>query len=482
MIKGKTVLSNMLWRFAERSGTQLVSFLVSLVLARLLLPEDYGIISLITVFTTILNLFVDGGFGNALIQKQDADQTDYSTVFYFNVFLGIVLYAGMYFAAPGIAAFYERGDMVPYIRGLSLTLIIGGVNGVQHALVAKRMEYKRFFYSSLGGTLLSAVIGVGMAFLGFGAWALIAQRVVDQAVDTVILWFTVRWRPSGCFSPKRLRPLASYGSRLLGSSLLNALSTNLTGLLVGKMYSAAELAFYDKGERVPMLLISNLQAAAQSVLFPAIAELQTERERVRYLLRQSVMAAAYCIFPCMIGLAACAESVVRILYTEKWIGMVPYLRFWCFILIFYLLHTANLQVIQALGRSDIFLRIEIIKQILSIAGIMIAIPFGVLTMMAVMCVENLAFYYINAAPNHMLAGYGFWQQLKDISPIIVLNLLLGLLVCGIGLLPLPDILLLAVQIAAGAAFYIGGSAVLKIEIFRRILDLLKWIVKRKGRD
>lgn len=483
MIKGETVLTNMLWRLAERSGTQLVSFVVSIILARLLLPEDYGVISLITVFITILTLLVDGGFSNALIQNQHTDQLDYSTVFYFNLFLGFILYIGLYAAAPAIAIFYDRSDMVPYIRVLSLTLIIGGANGVQQALVAKRMQYKLFFFSSLIGTLLSAMAGVAMAFTGFGAWALIAQKLIDQGVDAVLLWYMVRWHPSLQFSFKRLKPLASYGSKLLGSALLNSFSNNLASLMVGKLYSHSSLAYYDKGQRVPMFLVSNLQATVQSVLFPAIAEQQSEKERVRYILHQSVMLAAYCIFPCMVGMAVCADSIVQILFTDRWIEMVPYMRLWCFVLVFYLLHTANLQVIQALGRSDIFLRIEIIKQLISLISMLAAIPFGVLAMLGVVCAEGPLFYYINSRPNERLVGYGFWKQIKDIIPIILLNIFLGLLVWTIGLLPWNMFVVLTVQITAGVLFYIGASAVFKIETFGILLSVLKRILfaRRKGR-
>lgn len=481
MTDRRTVIANILWRLAERGGTQLVSFVVSLILARLLLPQDYGMVSLVTVFTSILTLFVDGGFSSALIQKEKADQADYSTVFYFNLLLGVVLYGCMYLAAPWIASFYGQGALTKYIRVLSLTLVIGGVNGVQQALVARRMEYKRFFYASLGGTLISAVAGVAMAVLGMGPWALIAQRLIDQAADAVILWFTVRWRPSLSFSIQRLRPLAGYGGKMLGSSLLNSLVSNLTSLLVGKMYSSAELAYYDKSQRLPMLLISNLQTAVQSVLFPVMAREQSERERLRQMLRQSVMSSAYCIFPCMIGLGACAGPVVRILFTDRWMAMVPYLRLWCVVLLFYLLHTANLQVIQALGRSDLYLKLEIIKQTISFLGMVIALPFGVFAVLAVMAAVCPLHLYLNAEPNRDLVGYGFWAQLKDIAPIAGLNLVMGVVVWGCSFLPLPDVLLLAVQVSVGIAVYIVGSAGLKIEIFEAIVAWARQSLRERNK-
>ena len=480
MTERKTVVSNILWRLAERGGTQAVSFLVSLVLARLLTPEDYGVVSLVTVFTAILTLFVDGGFSSALIQNQKTDQTDYSTVFYFNLFVSVILYGCMYMAAPWIAVFYAQPSLTNYIRVLSLSLVIGGANGVQQALVAKRMEYRRFFYASLSGTLLSAMVGVVLALLGLGPWALVAQRLIDQAADAVILWFTVKWRPSFRFSFRRLKPLASYGGKMLGSSLLNSLVGNFTSLLIGKVYSPSELAYYDKSQRVPMLLVSNLQTAVQSVLFPAMARRQSEREELRQMLRQSVMASAYCIFPCMIGVASCARPLVRVLFTDRWIALVPYLRLWCVVLLFYLLHTANLQVIQAVGRSDIYLRQELLKQALSMAAVLAALPFGAFAVLGAMAAMCPVHFYINAKPNQELLGYGVWAQLRDIAPIAGLNAALAIWLWLLSLLPLPDFALLSVQTLAGIAFYLAGSAVLRIEIFKTILNWTRQTIQNRN--
>lgn len=474
----KTVIINMLWRLAERCGAQGVSFVVSVILARLLLPEEYGIVSLITIFTAILNLFMDSGFKNALIQKEDADQIDYSTVFYFNVLMGILLWILMCLAAPWISRFYEKDYMTPYICTMSLTLILGGINGVQTAVVARRMEFKRFFYATLGGTIISAVVGIWMAYRGFGVWALIAQKLTNQAIDTVILWFTVRWRPSLCFSLRRLKPMFTYGSKLLGSSLLNSLTSNLSSLIIGKVYSSDMLAYYDKGRRIPNLVVENLQSAVQSVLFPVIAQRQGDKSEVKKILKTSYITAAYCMFPCMMGIAVCAETIIRILYTENWISMTPYLQMWCFIFSFYLLHTADLQVIQAVGRSDIILKIEIIKQILTLVFILAAIPFGVLAMLASMCAVTVISLYINSVPNRELADYGFLEHIRDILPIFALSTAMGAVTWLVGLLPLPELPGLLLQIIVGAGFYIGGSWILHLESFDYVLQMVRGVLQK----
>ncbi|MDO4173559.1 MAG: lipopolysaccharide biosynthesis protein [Eubacteriales bacterium] len=478
MQKKSTVAANMLWRFAERSGAQGVSFVVSIILARLLEPEVYGVVSLITVITTILNLFVDSGFKNALIQKQDADQLDFSTVFYFNVGLGVVLYLGMAAAAPAIAYFYHQEYMTPYIRVLSLTLVLGGINGVQTAIVSKRMEFKRFFYATLGGTLVSAVVGIAMAYCGMGVWALIAQRLVNQTIDTLVLWRTVRWRPSLVFSYRRLKPMFAYGSKLLGSSLLDSFTTNLTSLIVGKLYSVEALAYYEKGRNVPFLVVQNLQTAVQSVLFPVIAECQDEEQRVRMILHRSLQTSAYCIFPCMIWLGVCAEPLIRLLFTEKWIAMVPYMQLWCLICAFYLLHTANLQVIQALGRSDIYLKIECIKQGLTLAGIVAAAPFGTLAMLKMMAAVTVVSFGINAKPNEALVSYGLVKQVKALSRILLLNVVMGCAVYLTGFLPVADIGRLMLQAVTGITVYLAGSSLLKLDVFVWLLETVRDMLKR----
>jgi len=476
----KHVLTNILWRLAERVGAQMVSFVVSVVLARLLLPEDYGVVAIILVFTGIMDIFIDSGFRNALIQKKDADEIDFSTVFFFSIAMGVGLYLLLFLAAPLISYFYERPELIGYMRVLGLTLILGGVNGVQHAYVSKTMQFRRFFFATIGGTVFSAVVGIGMAAAGFGPWALVAQRLINQFCDTVILWYTVKWRPMAAFSLHRLRPLFSYGSKILGSSLISSLTANLSGLLIGKAYSADALAYYNKGQQIPYLLAENLRTSVQSVLFPVLSAEQDDPARIRAILKKTSMMGAYCIFPCMMGLAICARPLVILLYTERWIELVPYLQMWCFIHAFYLVYCANLQVIQALKRSDIFLKLEIIKQVLSLAGLVLAIPFGVLAIMVMLCIHTVFSLYINLAPNKKLVGYGFWDQMKDLLPIMLLNLLMGAFVWLAGLLPLGNFSRLLVQIVVGVVTYYGFSVLFRIPILMECKSLLRQLFRRSG--
>lgn len=306
-----TTITNYIWRFAERCGAQLVTFIVSIVLARLLAPEDYGVIALVTVFTTILQVFIDSGLGTALIQKKNADDLDFSSVFYFNLIVCLALYGAMFLAAPFIARFYNNPIYVPLVRVLSLTLIISGVKGIQQSYVSKHMLFKRFF-STLGGTLVSAFVGISLAYAGFGVWALVAQYLCNTAIDTMILWITVPWRPKFIFSWSRLKGLLSYGWKLLASSLLDTGYSNLRSLLIGKIYSSSDLAFYNQGDKFPNVIVSNINTSIDSVLLPTMSDVQDNHIAVKNMTRRAIMTSIYIMAPLMMGLAFCAEPIVRL--------------------------------------------------------------------------------------------------------------------------------------------------------------------------
>ena len=379
-MKNSNVICNFIWRFAERCGAQLVSFIVSIVLARILAPEDYGTIALVTVFTAILQVFVDSGLGTALIQKKDADDLDFSSVFYFNFVICLILYAGMFAAAPYIAIFYKDATLTPVIRVLSLTIVISGVKGIQQAYVSRNMLFKRFFFSTIGGTILSAFLGIGLAYTGFGVWALVAQQLSNTAIDTLILWITVKWRPKKKFSWKRLKDLLAFGWKLLVSSLLDTAYNNLRNLIIGKMYSSSDLAFYNQGDKFPKVIVTNINTSIDSVLLPTMSNVQDDRDRVKQMTRRAIKTSTYVMAPLMMGLAFCAEPIVKIVLTDKWLPCVPFLRVFCITYMFWPVHTANLNAINAMGRSDWFLRLEIIKKIMGMTILLSTMWFGVMAM------------------------------------------------------------------------------------------------------
>lgn len=472
------VVSNFLWRFAERCGAQLVSFVVSIVLARILAPEDYGTIALVTVFTAILQVFVDSGLGTALIQKKDADDLDFSSVFYFNFAMCLVLYSGMFIAAPYIAIFYEDMTLTPVIRVLSLTIVISGVKGIQQAYVSRNMLFKKFFFSTIGGTIFSAFLGIGLAFSGYGVWALVAQQLSNTMIDTLILWITVKWKPKKEFSWKRLRTLFSYGWKLLVSSLLDTVYNNLRNLIIGKMYSSADLAYYNQGDKFPKIIVTNINTSIDSVLLPTMSNEQDDRNRIKSMTRRAIKTSTYVMAPLMMGLAFCAESIVKIVLTDKWLPCVPFLRLFCITYMFWPVHTANLNAIKAMGRSDWFLKLEIVKKIVGLFFLLSSMWFGVMAMAYSLLLSSILSQIINAWPNRQLLGYGYLEQVRDFAPGILLAIGMGICVYFIGFLPLPTIVTLLIQIIIGAVIYIGASALLKLEEFEYILGMAKSFLKK----
>ena len=474
----KKILTNFIWRFAERCGSQIVTFVVSVVLARILAPSDYGTITLVTVFTTILQVFVDSGLGTALVQKKDADDLDFSSVFYFNCALCLVLYLGMFAAAPLIAKFYENTELVPIIRVISLTVVVSGLKNVQQAYVSRNMQFKRFFYSSSGGVVFSAVLGIALAKAGCGVWALVAQQLSNVAINTAILWITVKWRPKKMFSRERLKGLLSFGWKLLVSALLDTGYSNLRNLIIGKVYSTADLAYYDQGDKFPKVIVTNINTSIDSVLLPSMSSEQDDRERVKNMTRRAIKTSTYIMAPLMMGLAFCAEPVVTLVLTEKWLPCVPFLRIFCITYMFWPVHTANLNAIKAMGHSDWFLKLEIIKTAVCIGALLATVNIGVTAIAYGALFTSAASQIINAWPNKKLLGYGYLEQVRDFAPGILLAVAMGVCVYFIGCIPLPTAVTLVIQVVSGAVIYFGASYVLKLEEFKYLLGIVKSFRKK----
>ena len=468
----------MIWRFLERCGAQGVTFMVSVVLARLLDPSVYGTVALVTVFTAILQVFVDSGMGNALIQKKDADDLDFSSVFYFNLSMCLLLYICMFFAAPLIAAFYNMPDLTPVVRVLSLTLIISGVKNIQQAYVSRNMLFKKFFFATLGGTIGAAVIGIWMAWKGYGVWALVAQNLFNATLDTLILWVTVKWRPKRAFSLERLKGLFSYGWKLLVSALLDTGYSNLRSLIIGKLYTSADLAFFNRGKQFPNLIVTNINTSIDSVLLPTMSKEQDNRERVRDMTRRAIKTSTFIMMPLMMGLAVCAKPLIRIVLTDKWLPAAFFLRVFCFTYAFYPIHTANLNAIKAMGRSDMFLKLEVVKKVVSIAALVGTMFISVEAMALALPVTSILGQIINSWPNRKLLDYSYRAQLLDMLPQIGLSAVMGAIIFLIQFLRLSDVATLLIQVPLGALIYIVGSKLLHIDSYEYVKGLIKSYTKK----
>lgn len=476
--KGK-VISGLIWKFSERISAQLVTFIVSIVLARILDPSHYGAIAIVNVFIALANVFVASGFGNSLIQKKDSDDLDYSSVFYANIILSVILYLILFISAPFIADFYKMDILSPTLRVLGLRLIVGGINSVQHAYVSKNMMFKRFFWSTLFGTLLSGVVGITLAYKGFGIWALVAQYMTNTTVDTLVLWFTVKWRPVFAFSFRRLRTLFSYGWKLLVSAFLDTGYKELRTIIIGKMYSSADLAYYNKGKSFPDLVVTNINSSIQSVLFPALSSEQDNKSVIKSITRRSIMVSSYIMMPLMVGLALIAEPLIKLLLTEKWLFCVPYLQISCVTFAFFPIHTANLQAIKAIGRSDVFLKLEIIKKIIGLIVLFISMQYGVLAIAFSAIFTAITSSFINSYPNKKLIKYSYFEQIQDLFNGIIPLFCMILSISLIHMIPISSGLLILIQIFIGAIVYIWSSALVKNETYIYILSYAKTILLKQ---
>lgn len=467
------IITNLLWKFSERMSSQIVSFVVSVLLARLLSPDEYGVISLILIFITIAEVFVTNGLGTALIQKIDADNIEFSSVFYVNIIFSIFLYLIIYFGSPFISVFYKSDVLLLALRVLGLRIPIAAVNSVQQAYVSKKMMFKKFFFSTLIGTLISGFIGVAMAYSGYGVWALVGQYLTNTIVNTVILWFTVKWRPSLVFSWSKVSNLISYGWKILLSSLLDTGYNQLRGLIIGKKYTATDLAYYNRGQQYPQLVVVNINSSISSVLFPAISQYQNDLKIVKSMTRRAIKTSSYIMWPLMFGLIVVSRPLISLMLTDKWLPCVPYLQIACITYGFWPIHTANLEVLKAIGRSDLFLYLEIVKKIVGIGLLLVSMNYGVMAIALSLVVSTISSSFINAYPNSKLLNYTYIQQIKDMAPSILLSLLMSITIYPIGYFIDNSLLLITIQIILGMIIYIAFSKVLKIESYTYMINMIK---------
>ena len=472
-INSQNIIKNLVWKLLERGGVQGVQFVLQIILARLLTPSDYGITGLIIVFINVANVFVQSGLGSALIQKKDTTEEDYSSVFYLNILIALIMIVILFIVAPAISNFYQMEILVPVLRVQSLMLLFNAFNVVQNAVLQKNMQFKKLFYASLGAITISGILGILFAYLGAGVWALVFQQLINALVTSIILWILVKWRPKRVFKLKNVRRLFKFGSRLLCSGLIDTLYNNIYPLIIGKVYSQENLGYYNRGYQIPSVLVNNLNGSIQGVLFPSFAEYQDNRPRLKQLVRRSIVTSSFLVFPMMAGLAACSEPITIILLTDKWLPSVPFMQLSCVIYALWPIHTANLQAINAVGRSDVFLKLEIIKKAINIAVLFITVPMGIYAMLIGSCCTSFVSAGINAWPNKKLLDYSYFEQVKDILPSLILSIIMCALCFSIFLLHLSTWVTLIIQVIAGVAFYILAAWLFKLECFTYLLNTIK---------
>lgn len=450
----KNAVVSLIWRLAERFSAQGIGFLVSIILARTIDPSIYGNIAVVLVLISILQVFIDSGLSNSLIQKKTADNEDFSTVFFFNLFSCIVAYISVWIFAPVIAKFYGNDQLTVIVRVMGLTLLVSGLKNTQQAYITRNMLFKKFFFATIIGTILSAISGIYLAFKGYGIWALVTQHVVNITVDTVLLWFLVKWRPKLVFSITKLKKHVKFGFSILASRLIDVIYTNSRQLILGKVYSLTDLAYFNRGAHIPSIVVTNINSSLDSILFPVMARAQDRKQSVKNITKRAIEMGSFLLWPVMVLIIVTAESLIIVLLTDKWIMSVPYLRLFCVYYAMYPLHTPNLNAIMAVGRSAYFVKMEYVKKTIGVIILIATVRMGVLPLAVGICVEGVITTYINAFPNKWLIDYSYVEQLKDIIPNLILALLMGAISYLISFSGLEVYLLLPVQISVGFCAYI----------------------------
>jgi teichuronic acid exporter len=474
-LKSKTIRAAA-WSFAEAAGLRGVQFVIGILLARLLLPAQFGLIGMLAIFMAVSQTFLDSGFGSALIQRQTVTKKDTCSVFYFNILIGIIAAVCLCGLAPYVASFYKQPVLTPLLRVMSMVLVINALGLVQSMLLIKAIDFKTQTKVSLIASISSGLIGIALAYRGYGVWSLAVQQLSNSAFRTGLLWFFSSWRPALIFSLQSLREMFRFGSRLLCSGLLNTIFDNIYLIVIGKLFSPAELGYFTRANSLQQLPSTTLSDMVGRVTFPVFSTIQDDPERMKRGMKKALTALVLVNFPLMIGLAVVARPLVLVLLTDKWEPCIHYLQLLCLVGLMFPLHLINLNVLQAMGRSDLFLRLEIIKKMLVVLNIVITCRWGIMAMITGQIITSFISYYLNAYYNKALLNYSVWEQVRDLYPYLMNALLMGGLVYAMTYLPVASqVLLLLCQTVAGGVVYL---LLCRIFRFSAYMDLQRMVISR----
>lgn len=476
-IEAKNIFYNVVWKTGERFFSQFVAFVISIVLARLLTPDDYGVIAMILVFINIADVFVQSGFSSALIQKKDADQLDFSTIFYCSALASVFIYFSLFLSAPLVGQFYNNESIVLYLRVFSLKIPLSVYNSIQHAYVSRHMQFKRFFLSTLIGTIISGIIGVLMAYFGYGAWALITQYISNTVFDTLVLCVTVPWRPSLSFSLRRAKSLMSYGWKILAADLSGTFFGQLRNLIIGRYYTPSDLAFYSKGQQFPLLVYNNVGVSIMSVLFPAISNVGDDIEKAKRMTRRSMQVITFILVPMLMALAAIATPLIRLLLTNKWDDSIPFLQILCLGFSMAVLGIAPFQALKAIGLGNVVLKLEFIKKPIFIVLLIIGVKISVLATAVTMAAYELYGVLVNSTQVKKYLNYTYREQIHDVLPYVVITAIMFVAMLAVYIPSISNLLNIIIQLMVGFSIYILLSWLFKVEA---LVYLLKNFTKRNN--
>lgn len=467
------VIGGFVWKFAEHLSSQGVNLILSVVLARLLMPEEYGLVAMINIFIVFANVFVNGGFTASLIQKKDADDIDFSTMFYCTLTTSFIVYGIIYFSAPIIAAFYNMPDLVLLTRVYALSLIITSYQTIQRAYISRHMLFKKTFLSTTIGTLCSGLIGIVMAYLGFGVWSLVAQYLSNIIINMITLMTIIPWKPQLVFSCVRAKSLMSYGGKLLLSQLVSTTYKEISQLIIGKMYTPADLGLYNRGSHLPKIVNHNMDTTIRSVLFPAMSNYSDDIGRVKQILRRGIRTSSYISFFFLTLMATTSEPLVRILLTDKWVGCVPYMQLFCIYYMFLIISGYNVQALKAIGKSDEVLKLEVLKKPLFLVVIFLAAQYSIMAVAIVSPLNALYAMMLNMQPTRKLLNYNFKEQMEDLQSAFLLAITVFIFTWPLTMLPFNDFFIMFIQILLGFSVYLSFSKLFRVESYFYVKSLIQ---------
>lgn len=473
-MKNKTI-KGLIWTFSDLILNQGLQFIIQVVLARLLLPEEFGLIGMITIFIAISNSIVDSGFSNALIREDKVTQEDYSTVFYFNLATAIILYLILYISSPSIGHFFSEPKLSSILRVLAITLIINSFGLIQKTILTRQLEFKLQMVINMIASIGSGISAIILAYLGFGIWSLVFRTIILQGLQAVLLCIVNRWSPSFVFSYKSFKKLFGFGWKLLVSGLINTIYNNLYYVIIGKIYSPTDLGYYTNAQKLRDVASNSISTAVQTVTYPVLSNMQSEEEKLRFSYRKMIRSAVYITFPVMVGLLIIAKPLITLLFGVNWINSIAYFQILCIAGMLYPLHALNLNILQVKGRSDLFLRLEIVKKGVSVILIVIAIlmRFTIDGIIWVMVLNSVICFFINSYYSKSIIGYSTFQQLKDISKIFIITIGMGIIAYTPKFFNIDNkFMLLVVQVLFGCISYIILSKIFKLEEFKMIFKIL----------
>lgn len=473
-LKKKTA-KGMFWSAVERFSTQGIQFLFGIVLARLLTPADYGVIAMLTIFLAICQTFIDSGFANAIIRKIDRTEKDMATMFFFNIGMSLVCYAILFFTAPFIASFYNMPELTLVLRVLALRLIVQSFSTVQVTNLTIKIDFKKQAKISLASAIISGIVGIGFAYKGYGVWSLVIQALFSSTFNALLYWLTIRWHPQCFFDKESFKNLFSYGSKLLISGLLDTVYNNLYPLVIGKFYTPAQLGAFAKADHFSQFPSQNIMRILHRVSFPVLSALQNDPQRMRNSFLKFINYSALIIFPLMLGLLALSKPMTLLLLTERWKEMIPLLQILCIAMMWYPVHAINLNILQVLGRSDLFLKLEVIKKIYGLAILLITLPIGITAMCIGQIVECIIGLFVNTYYSKKFINAGIGEQMKFLFPTLLNSSVMAVIILVINsLLPQDKYgLQIGVGLTVGILYYFTTNYLFNKDVFKEILSLLK---------